>query len=94
MKNCRNGKAVYSCIVTMKRRNNAFMFVDFPLLFVYLPPNLAVGSTGGIEKGRRPFHPRALIVLLVAFLVARVSCIDSRVLFSHTARGGGGGNGR
>ncbi len=89
MKNCRNGKAVYSCIVTMERRKNAFMFV-------YLPPNLAVGSTGGVEKGRRPFHPRALIVLLVAFLVARVSRrrINSRVLFSHTAGGGGSGNGR
>jgi hypothetical protein len=37
MKNCRNGKAVYSCIVTMERRNNyAFMFVVvFPLgLFI------------------------------------------------------------
>lgn len=68
----------------------------FPFGFVYLQPNLTDGSsTGGVEKGRRPFHPRALIVLLVAFLVARVSSIDARVLFSHTAGGGGGGgNGR
>ena len=36
MKNCRNGKAVYSCIVTMKRRNNAFKVVVFPFVCLFL----------------------------------------------------------
>lgn len=93
MKNCRNGKAVYSCIVTMKKRCEALLvFSFFSLLLLFQHLNLDVISW--IKKSRGPFHPHTLIVALMAFLVARVACIDTGILFSHTPGRGGGGNGR
>ena len=67
----------------------ALMPFCFPCFCLF--SSILGGSSGGVEKSGRAFHSWALIVLLMAFLVARVACIDSRVFFSHTA---GSGNGR
>lgn len=47
-----------------------------------------------IEKSRGPFHSHTLIVLLMAFLIARVTCIDTGIFFSHTTGRASGRNGR